>query len=102
MVALVPRFTTGYIPKTPPASEAGRALLLRCRGRGLDAREKRDGFAEHMAVRQAAPDGIREAETRVLAGLVELPGELVKNPVRRIRQHRQIRMAMMRRDSARW
>ena len=43
--------------------------LLFCRNsRDFDPGEKRDGFPEHMPVRQAAPDGLREAETRVLAG----------------------------------
>lgn len=63
-------------------------LFFRRRRRGLDAGKEGDGFAEDVAVGQAAPDGIREAETRVLAGFVELPSELVKNPMRRIRQHR--------------
>jgi len=66
-----------------PRESGGRCLFLR----NIDTREKRDRFADDMAVGKSAPRGIGELESRVAPRLVELPLELVEYTVRRLRKH---------------
>jgi hypothetical protein len=65
----------------------------------FDPREQRHRFADNMPVGQPVPLRISELEPLFFPARLHLPIQLIEHSMRRARQNRQIRIAMMLNDS---